>query len=506
MKKQKEVLMTNQTHDLPVYNEDEFIAATERILLHKQSVIKFKNTLSSAVGATLTGDYSMGRISHNYFSNCHFKNASLQKAAGSGSIFKDTRFTNVNLSHSTFQSSTFDHCVFDDCLMNSCNMSDCHFQDTIWDNCPQGIANMTFAWLNGCAFIKTKPGNLAEAVLEKVVLENVRLTNMNMEFSTFQDLSTKNVVFPFGQLPYIFGGLQYVLETNDNVRISSHINKSDSISVEEYYSILKDMEIFYSYRHEYFPLANILLAFHLWDKALAAILWGLKEAALQRDFRMCKYYCKLIAMNGQFSEKTLRELYQAICQAAPIQALSEAQYYQYLRHIPEIRSMLIENPGQHPHATLQLKTEIDEQDSVKTAILLSSLDQFLHINGAALSHPNITISHNSPIVLVVNLCGVPLTILAVGTLLLSGICNICKAYNSVADAILKTQEIIKNDYCVKRTELETRKLSAEIAKLEQENPGIQKGVVQTRKQLEQYGIIIADASFDGQDFDPMKWL
>lgn len=506
MEQQKDIIISSPINVLPAYSEESFIAARERILLHGQSIIKFKTTLSSAVGATLSGDYSMGRISHNYFNDCRFDGASLQSAAGTGSIFKDTRFVNSNLSNSTFQSSTFEQCTFEGCNLDGCNMSDCHFQETAWNGCGRGAANMSSARLNGCTFLGTKPGNLAEAVLENTVLENIRFTNINMEFSTFQKIRTKNVVLPFSQLPYIFGGLQYLLQTDDDIRVSSHINRADSISADEYYSVLKDMEIFYTFKQEYFPLANILLAFHRWDEALAATLWGLKEAALQRDFRMCKYYCKLITSNGRFPAKTLEALYQAICQAAPVQALTEAQYHQYLKHIPEIRSMLIENPNQYPHATLRIATQIDDGDSLQTSILLSSLDRLLHLNGAALTLPSITIAHNSPEVFIISLCGMPLSILAVGALVLYAISGVCKAYNDVADAILKTQEIAKNRHDAKQWELETRKLSAEVAKLEQENPGLKKELEQTKKRIEQCGIVIVDTCFDGRDFDPMKWL
>lgn len=253
-------------------------------------------------------------------------------------------------------------------------------------------------------------------------------------------------------------------------------------------------------------MSNILLAFQRWDEALTAILWGLKEAALQRDFRMCKYYCKLITMNGHFPEKTLKDLYLAICQAAPVQTMSEAQYHQYLKHIPEIRSMLIENPNRYPHATIRIKTQIEETDMVQTSTLLFVLDQLLHLNGADLALPCITVSHNSPEIFVISLCGEPLCILAVGALIFSAIYSVCKAYSGLADAILKTQEIFKNIREAKRTELETRKLSVEVARLEQENPGLPQKLEQARKRLKQCGIVIVEASFNGEDFDPTKWL
>lgn len=495
-----------QMSHLPIYNEEQFSAARDRILQHRQSTLKFQSELTSASGVTLSGDYTLGRISHNYFSNCSFEHASLKKAVGSGSIFRKVQFCETDLTYSTFQNSSFEQCTFDQCAFQGCNMSECYFQESIWQDCSSGAVNMTAALLDMCQFLRTKPGNLSEAVLKDSYFEDIRLTNIQLEYSSFQRLKTKNVILPFSQLPYIFGGIQYLLETSDNVRVSSHINDSDSISVDEYSSVLKDMEIFYSYKQEYFPLANILLAFQRYDEALAAILYGIKDAARQRDFRMCKYYCKLITSNGRFPDETLRGLYQAICQAAPVQSMSQAQYYQYLRHIPEIRSMLIENPNHFPHASLKLETDIKVTDITRIGILISTLDHFLHLNGSSLALPNITISHNSPVIIAISLCGTPSTILAIGALILSVIVGICKAYNHIADAILKTQEIVKNQHDLKQKDLETRKLSAELARLEHENPGLRDDVKTSKMEITKSGIAIVHASMEGQDFDPMKWL
>lgn len=502
----KKSLATVKISNIPMYSESSFCAARERILLHRQSPLKFQAKLSSAVGATLSGDYSTGRISHNYFSNCTFDHASLKRAAGTGSIFRDTNFLKTDLSRATFQSSTFESCSFEECDLSGCNMSECYFQNTVWEKCTYGVSNMSSAQLNNCAFLGTKPGNLAEAVLEDVYLEDVRLANMNLEFSEFKKIRTKNVVLPFSQLPYIFGGIQYLMETSDNVRVSSHINDSDSISPDEYMAVLRDMEIFYSHQQEYFPLASILLAFQRYEEAIATILCGIGEAALQRDFRMCKYYCKLITNIGRFPKEILTRLYQAICQAAPVQALTGAQYYQYLKYIHEIRSMLIDNPNQYPRATLRLETGICERNVSQTALLLSSLDQLLHLNGIQLVQPSISISHNSPEIFIVNLCGSPINILVAATLILGMVSMVCKTYNDVAKAILNTQEITKNHRSAKREDLEVQKLSAEVAKLKAENPGLERTLASKQKEITENGIIIVRADLEGEDFDPRKWL
>lgn len=502
----KKSLANVTINSLPEYSEGQFAAARERLLLHKQSELKFQAKLSSADGATLSGNYSAGRISHNYFSNCTFDNASLKRVAGAGSIFRNTDFFKTDLSRATFQSSTFEACSFSQCDLDGCNMSECYFQDTDWRDCIHGPSNMSSAHLNGCSFIKTKPGNLAEAVLEDVYLEGIRLANMNLEFAEFKKISTKDVILPFSQLPYIFGGIQYLVKTSDNVRVSSHINHFNSISPDEYLSALKDMEIFYSHQREYFPLAGILLTFQRYEEAIAAILCGIGEAALQRDFRMCKYYCKLITNIGCFPREILTRLYQAICQAAPVQALTRAQYYQYLQYIYEIRSMLIDNPNQHPHAIVRLETGICETNISQTAFLLSALDQLLHLNGVSLVQPSISISHNSPEIFIVNLCGAPISILVAAALILDMVSGVCKIYNDIAKAILNTQMIAQNHRNAKREDLETRKLSAEVAKLEAENAGLKESLSAKKEEITKSGILIVRADVEGQDFDPRKWL
>lgn len=506
MNDNEKLVLVNKSVDFTHYNEIEFADAVSRILRHKQSTIKFRTVLSGANGATFSGDYSMGRISHNYFSNCVFDGALLKNVAGTGSIFSDIKFINTDISHSSFQSSTIERCSFEACVLQGCNLSDCYIQDTTWLNCPSGAANMTSSYLKNCTFINTKPGNLAEACLDGVHFENIRLTNFNLEFASFQKINTENVVLPFSQMPYIFGGLQYLIETKDSVRISSHINNSHSISIDEYISVLKDMEIFYSYQKEYFPLANIFLAFQRYDEALGAILLGIKTSALQRDFRMCKYYCKLITENGSFSDETLKSLYQSICDVTPVHKLAESQYYQYLRHMPEVKAMLIENPNGYPHATLRLETNISDQNSSHVSTLLSCLDDFIHLKGSTLTKPSISISHNSDLVFIINLCGSPLGIVAAAALILSVIGIACKTYNEIAQSIISTQTIIENRQKKRKNKLQEQIMAAELEKLALENADLSEKMALRRRQITASGIIITRAEMIGQDFDPMKLL
>ena len=266
------------------------------------------------------------------------------------------------------------------------------------------------------------------------------------------------------------------------------------------------MEIFYSYHQEFFPLANILLAFQRYNEALGALMQGIRSAAIQHDFRMCKYYCKLLTENGQFDDNTLKNFYQSLCETISISSLSEAQHYQYLQHMPEIRAMLVENPAGYPYATLMLKSNIADQSSRQVSILLAGIDTFLHLNGSTLMNPSISISHNSPLVFVINLCGTPVGILATTALILAAIGGVCKNFNEIAQAIISSQTIAANHRQRKTDQLEQEKLSAEIEHLKLENSSLQKQLNEHQTKITESGIIIYDAEFSTQDFDVSKLL
>lgn len=91
-------------------------------------------------------------------------------------------------------------------------------------------------------------------------------------------------------------------------------------------------------------------------------------------------------------------------------------------------------------------------------------------------------------------------------LILKVISGVCKVYNDLAEAILNTQKIVQNQRIAGRADLETRKLSAEVSKLEAENPELQHSLADKREEITKSGIIIVRADAEGQDFDPRKWL
>lgn len=495
-------------HSLLEYSEKEFQTATERILRHQQSVIKFSSSLSVGKGAIFNDKYTLGRVSHSYFSGCTFQDAFLDKVAGPGSIFSHVFFENTDLSSSGFQNSTITFCKYENCNLKSCNMSNCYVSDTDWIDCILQDFNLSGSYLKNCSVLhnRSNPGNLGDCYFDKVHFEGHRLTNMNLEFSHFKAVTMEDVVLPFSQMPYIFGGLIYLLNTRDNISISSHINEKDRISIEEYVDVLHDMIVFYSYKKEYFPLANILLALGYEREAWQTVLEGIVMASNQKDFRMCKYFCELITSEGNITNTQMQFLYRALIQNSPIQTLSEAQYYEYCKYIPEIRTMLLDNPNKQPHGTLMLTTNLTVSESQNISTLLFCLDSFLHLECCPLERPSIEITHNSPLTIIVHLCGNPIIILSVIFFILTVVSKVCKTYNEVAQAIISTQNIIENHNKETKNELENMKLYAEIEHLRLKNEDLKNSISQHQERITKSGIVISNADVFNCDFNPYKWL
>lgn len=497
-----------------LYTEAEFSKAKDNILLHKQSTVKFNSILEGANGVTLNGDYTLARVSHNYFSDCIFDTSSLDSVAGTGSIFTNVKFLNTNIENAGFSNGTMDNCYFENCTLNNSNFSNSYICNTTWKDCDLKGLNISASYLINCKFsgTLTKPGNLNETHFESVELNDIRFTNLNLEYALFENIKTHNTILPFSQIPYIFGGIDYLLNTNDNVRISSHINQRESISTSEYIAVLSDMEVFYSYKNELFPLANILLSLDRKDEALYAALCGIVLSIKENDYRMCKNFAKLLTFKEFFSAEQLNSLYKEIETRISIKDLSEAEFFQYNKYIFDIRSLLTDNPN-NKTITLSLKTNIENTDSKAASLLIDMIDHFTHLDGVNLTQPRITISHNSPLLLAVTISGLSLAkIIAITGLILTTVAGVCKSLNEIADLILKIQKIIKNRKERKDKEKEEHNkkdkeikqasaIESEIYNIEIVNPTIYTEINKYSQTIQSSSIEIDNAYVDCENFN-----
>lgn len=314
------------------------------------------------------------------------------------------------------------------------------------------------------------------AGFQNTYFENLRLANLSMEYSEFNHIEMNRVVLPFAQLPFIFGGLDYVISTQDDVSISANMGEIDRISIEEYIETFEDWKIFFYNRELYFPLANILLAQEKKDEALEAILSGILMMINHCDYRMLKYLCKLAASHQSVSKAECKMLYSRIQELILMTIQNSEQEYSYEIHMNDIKNILVENPKAESRLYLSIQTNILTDNQEILYRLINFIEIFLDSSIFTLTTKTISIRHDSPYEIIV---------VAFGTIyILSKIFEVLtKAFGNirvVADDIMALRDIGKNRAenddldnrlkvaSLRKEELEIEKLILEIQKLQNE--------------------------------------
>ena len=222
-----------------------------------------------AVGQKFITPFQQLRIQNSSFCDCTFL-SSLIRTNMSGSKYEKCVFDTIDFENSNLQFSNLNECTIRSCNISGSNFSNCFMDHITFNQNTFMGSNFLKTQLNNC---KIQGGEMISSTLEfaefrNTYFENLRLANLSMEYSEFNNVQMENVVLPFAQLPFIFGGLDYILLTNDNISISANMKDIKSISVDEYIQTFEDWKIFFYNRELYFPLANILLAQNKKEEAL----------------------------------------------------------------------------------------------------------------------------------------------------------------------------------------------------------------------------------------------
>ena len=138
-------------------------------------------------------------------------------------------------------------------------------------------------------------------LFNKTSFDKTVFRNMNFEFAIFQEIHMNNMKLPFPTIPYIFGGLKYLKETNDNVFVTSQQCLSEGLSKDEYLSLLDKLEIYYKNTNNYFPLANIYLSKDQIENSKSAIILGIERALMLHDLKLIENLTRLISFNSLFN-------------------------------------------------------------------------------------------------------------------------------------------------------------------------------------------------------------
>lgn len=429
-----------------------------------------------AAGQHYTEALERLRIQNSDFRRCCFS-APIIRTNISGSNYINCTFDTAEVQNSNLQFGTFENCRFDRCHIEGSNFSNSFMSDVIFNGNRFIGSNFLRTRFKKCAFRggKLLSSSFEFAEFENCYFENMRLANLSMEYSEFNNIHMDHVILPFAQLPFIFGGLDYILSTKDRIAISADMGNVQSISVDEYIALFEDWKTFLYCRELYFPLSNILLAQNRTSEALESILAGILVMINHYDFRMLKYLCKLAATHPKVSKEECKKLYKRIKELISMKAMNEEQGYKYSIHIDEIRNILLDNPKGEARLSLSLQTNLNSGAERQLCEVVRGLEILTDSPIFCLTAKTITIRHDSPFEIIITAVGA-LYVLKKLTELISQVIHNVKVsvedLASIANSIKNQEEndALDNELkkiTVEKEKLELQKLQMEIKEMEQ---------------------------------------
>lgn len=354
-------------------------------------------------------NFKVTSLTHSRFRNCVFSKIDFEEAAVTGSLFENCKFSYCNFKDADLEFCDFIGCEFcidvtDGASFNNSNfintmlsgreLKNCTFTGTYFYNSTIEKINLEFSTLEGACF-------------KNCIFRNVDWRRLNLEYIEVINPKTENTVFPFHQIPFMFGMLHYLATTNDNVKLAYGKNDVNLIDKNEY---LEEGISFlineYEKQNIFFPLCNIYLFGPNTDynKAFIYLSQEITNLSALRDFRRIKFCCKLISDSQIFDRSKLNRLYGII--TGIDQSLDEdsPEMKSFTRNIGEIRRILYHKKKKH-QMSVRLKANIEIEYSMRFANLVHQLQRIAKPSHSNKVYTTINLSNNSPLIIDVSIEG-----------------------------------------------------------------------------------------------------
>ncbi len=467
---------------IKTYSDSEFDAATSELQTYVNNKSNYSGSqFSFSNGIHISDDLSSKNNRRAYYNNCFFDKAILRETGFVGGIFKKTKFEDCVMDNTNFQScdfincdflsssetftesTTFDHSFFDHCNLSHMRFHGAGFTNVVMEDC----------YLNRCRFRSTSFEN---AVFKNTMFDHVRFGSLNLEYAHFENIHFDTVTLPFPSIPYIFNGLQYLVNTSDKVRITSALSTNHKMSRDEYLELLPKLEIYYSGTKNYFPLANIFLARQKAEEAKSAVILGIKMALMMYNYRLIKYLCFLLCENELFSYYERSDLYSYISSNASEHQFLPAIHYSFERYDAEIRNLLL-NYSLEARMCLTIRTNIETEESEKVAFFLKLVEDISNISENPIKY-YIDVRHSCPYDFFITFLCNPNNIIVLCAFCYSVFSGVSSLYKKVLENISLTLDVKK-----KNQELKVMEKDAELKTLEieQKKQEIEKKRVKLRR-------------------------
>lgn len=371
-------------------------------------------------------DWSSKNMRRIHFSNCDFYDVNFKSAGFTGSIFKDCNFIvgildaaifdeclffNCNFNNYTLKATSFCKSEFIECTMNQMGLDTCFFTDVIFNGFEFNNCNISDIIWENAKFIKC-------------FFKNTLLQKLNFEFTYFADIHFEHSSVPFASIPFVFGGVEYILNTQDNVTIKTiHPDyKDNKMSQTQYISLLPDLLSFYKKTTNYFPLANIYLGIGKTQDGIDAIKRGLEFWFYLHNYKIMYYLCEL-ANEYNFSIENRKSIYKIIEKCNSNIQKSESWEKQKRWNVQQfkMRECLL-NSQSVPYVTLEFVTSINSCNYSILADFMQAVEQYLLPSNG---YHSLEVRHNSPFNLLYTIFADEQTLFnaVIGIITILGVCD-----------------------------------------------------------------------------------
>ena len=358
-------------------------------------------------------------LNHSILSNCRMEAIIFDNASATGSIFRACEFIDCSIVQTDFEFCNFYDSYFRSYSKIIASFNNSNFINTIFEDINFEFCTFTGALFENCIFrnVYIADSTLENAKFNNCVFQNMDLCNLNMDFVEVNDPEMEDVILSLSQIPYMFGCLQYIFSTNDNVRIGSQDGAGISVSDYKNNIIPLLIQFWETNKFEdpeyYFPLANVYIANGDYNNAVTNLRSGLKNAVVQHDFRIIKFYCKLISRSGLFNSSALYKFYNIIKRFGTSNGSGNLPDMQsFIRNIGEIEAALFAS-HKEGKIFLRFKTDLSTEDTDKIGIILGKIFSLSKMKHAL--YPNrveTSLTENSPLMISLQISGVPENIVA----------------------------------------------------------------------------------------------
>jgi len=359
----------------------------------------YRGALGSAEGEEMPKDLSSAILYESSFKECVWGECNWDSLSGNGSKFTSCDFFTNRIYNAALQHSLFDNSVFYNCEFKGNNFAYSVFTWSVFKECPIEGCAFTGTNFNRVTFenISIAHSNFELCTFQNTNFVNVDLSNLALKYTFFRNVRMNNVTLPFMQIPYTFGGLQYIFATNDKINIATTNEKKPNISISEYKKLLPELIAFFDGHDDYFPLANCYLANKQYRLAEQTNEKGILNSARTGDFRKLYFFCVQAAQEIKVSVQKRCELYKKINEnLISLDLINRAEYQEFLYYFPMIKQLMRDNPQNKPTLLLSFHTNIESDDYEKLGILMRVLDELAEETGVNLDSKHMEIRHNSP--------------------------------------------------------------------------------------------------------------